>query len=47
MRKTTSGQEKGETKINLEEGPFLDGAIKGDFLDLNLTPQNLTPTIHY
>ena len=38
---------KGDSKINLEEEPFLDGVIQGDSLDLNLTPRHLTLTIHY
>lgn len=37
---------KGDTKLNWEEGPLLNGVIKKYFLDLNLTPEHLTLTIH-
>lgn len=37
---------KGDTTLNLEEGPFLNGVVQGYFLDLTLTPEHLTLTTH-
>lgn len=38
---------KGDTKVSLEEEPFLDRRIKGNFLNLNLIPQHWTQIIYY